>query len=943
MQTTTRCPGKARPSCKLSLLCTTTLCLVLAIFTPISWADSVASQPSVAQQRYSKAQAHLKAGDQRAAVIELRNAVQADPGYVEARVLLGTLFLATGEPWSAKRELEVASTLDAPREQWIVPLGTTLLLMGEANDLLDTIDLLETDSDSLKADIEALRGKAFTALGKLDDAKASYDAALKLLPNHIAALLGQAQRALLARDTNEAQKFWDKAKSHGSNSMETWQMAGQIAFQRGDFRQAESFYKRAASIAPESAEPILSLAWAYVADNRLEMAKEMVIKAYKLTAPASIDHNTARYIDALIAVQENDYDLADELLSDILAADSPDIRARLLAATVAFNRKRWEQAIFHSKRVLNTDPSSQIARKIEAASELYVGDTASALNTLRSGPVAGAADPEFLARLINACGRSSLYKEGAETLRALAAQIPGNNQSLLDAANRLEEQNVTGALQAVTVAKLSDDGEEVVRLMSNSSHARALETALKLTETYPQVSYYWDLLGSVQVNIGQADDALTSFKKAIELKPDNTSALRNMAMLHLQRRQWDQAKAAFTSALDANANDIETMRALAHIASHEGDSTKAAEWLQKIRQVDKNDITSRKDLARYFVILNDAESLSAVAQEILSLKDDDADALQWMGNAEIVKGSTRSGLEYLNKAAEKLPNNAALRKRIVAAQLALGMDQEAEKSLEKLVQLSPDDLAAAWDLARLKLRKDDVKGAITIARSLQADLSPRIKAKGYELEGDIEALQGNSARAAQSYEAAFNTTPLDSTGLKTARALAGSGNLERYEPFLGRWADASKKSTRPLILLGDLQAHSGKLAKALDFYKIALERNEHDVLALNQAAAVSQLLQNMDDALSYAERAFELDPEDGQISDTLGWIHFHRNELGKAKPLLEMAARKLPGNPEVAYHYAVVLAQSGDRAEAKRQLDTALATEKDFADRKEAEKLRERL
>src|SRR3954453_15289632 len=60
-----------------------------------------ATSPS--QEYLANAQQRLQQGDVRAAIIQLRNAVQADPENLDARLALGQLYLRIGEPdWAGK-------------------------------------------------------------------------------------------------------------------------------------------------------------------------------------------------------------------------------------------------------------------------------------------------------------------------------------------------------------------------------------------------------------------------------------------------------------------------------------------------------------------------------------------------------------------------------------------------------------------------------------------------------------------------------------------------------------------------------------------------------------------------------------------------------------------------------------------------------------------------
>ncbi|MGH8211334.1 MAG: tetratricopeptide repeat protein, partial [Steroidobacteraceae bacterium] len=85
--------------------------------------------------------------------------------------------------------------------------------------------------------------------------------------------------------------------------------------------------------------------------------------------------------------------------------------------------------------------------------------------------------------------------------------------------------------------------------------------------------------------------------------------------------------------------------------------------------------------------------------------------------------------------------------------------------------------------------------------------------------------------------------------------------------------------------------------------------------------------------------AYELAPASAAVADTFGWVLTRRGETARALPLLQRAARSVPADPELQYHFAYALAQTGRRAEAREILSRLLASARDFATRRDAERL----
>src|SRR5471032_3661434 len=102
------------------LLC---LLLLLSISACQRWQSN--------EQLLARARQYQQQGQDRAAVIELKNVLQKDPRHGEARTLLGQIYLDQGDVLSAEKELRRAQSLGVGRELILPALGRTLLLQGE--------------------------------------------------------------------------------------------------------------------------------------------------------------------------------------------------------------------------------------------------------------------------------------------------------------------------------------------------------------------------------------------------------------------------------------------------------------------------------------------------------------------------------------------------------------------------------------------------------------------------------------------------------------------------------------------------------------------------------------------------------------------------------------------------------------------------------------------
>ena len=152
-------------------------------------------------------------------------------------------------------------------------------------------------------------------------------------------------------------------------------------------------------------------------------------------------------------------------------------------------------------------------------------------------------------------------------------------------------------------------------------------------------------------------------------------------------------------------------------------------------------------------------------------------------------------------------------------------------------------------------------------------------------------------------------------------------------------------------LIGMLEMNRQNIDAAIDNYRKALARDENAVFAANNLAWLYAEYNkgNMDEAVRLAQGAVQANPGVPSFADTLGWVYYKKGlygaaaeQLKKAVSVDEQAARQSNASPSPTYRYhlGVALAAKGDKAGARRELETALrlGEKANFAEVNEAKK-----
>ena len=138
--------------------------------------------------------------------------------------------------------------------------------------------------------------------------------------------------------------------------------------------------------------------------------------------------------------------------------------------------------------------------------------------------------------------------------------------------------------------------------------------------------------------------------------------------------------------------------------------------------------------------------------------------------------------------------------------------------------------------------------------------------------------------------------------------------------------------------VAEINIATGKFDDAAKYLELLLKRKPHDPVALNNLAWVYQQQGNDAQARTLARQAYVLSPGP-QTADTLGWILTTAGNAASGVALLRQASGEGAADPRIHYHYAVALKDTGDKDEARKQLETVVANKAEFKEKAEAQKL----
>ena len=198
-----------------------TVASTVALCTAISachWNQSAEALMEEARQYQQK-------GDDKSAIIQLKNAVQKSPENGEARFMLAGAYLDFGDGASAEKEVRKAMSLGIKADRTIEILGHALLQQNQPQKVLDETKALDAKNSTTAL---TLQGEALLALGRFVEAKGAFDAALKINGNDTKALIGMAHYSFMQHDIDGATRLVETAVGANPGDAEAWLFKGDL-------------------------------------------------------------------------------------------------------------------------------------------------------------------------------------------------------------------------------------------------------------------------------------------------------------------------------------------------------------------------------------------------------------------------------------------------------------------------------------------------------------------------------------------------------------------------------------------------------------------------------------------------------------------------------------------------------------------------------------------
>lgn len=732
---------------------------------------------------------------------------------------------------------------------------------------------------------------------------------------------------------------------------------GDEYLQKRKFHDALMQFRAAAESDKDSAAAHWGLARAYESLGQFnetleELRKTVELDDTNLEAKARLGNYFLLVQPPLIAETE-------KLRDEVLAADNGFIEGHILAASILAAQGKPDADVVNAiNRAIDLEPrriESYISlERLHMTRDNASAATAAILRGIDANPSSVLGYMEY--------GRLLMYTSRDAEAEVQFQKAINADETSIEAREAIAEFYVTSR----QMEKAEQSYLELVRIQENSPESR-----LVLAEFY--------------VKSERNDEAIDILNSILTDAPDYVLARYRIAQIYLDRREIAKVNEQLDALFKFNDDDVEALMLRARMNVQENRSDEAIKDLEEVLKKHPSGKEALFLMSQARLAQGQLDQANAFVADLERYHPTYLKAgllkIQAAFTASDPQAALKLSNEMIDRVGAATPNVENdpqmlqdLRVRAISsrglAYLDLGKLAEARTDLEEIVRLSPRSAPAMVNLAKVAIAERNDAAALELyEKALVADqgnfdaasgvistcirLKQTVKAHArtdeliaanggktiylaalHYLKSTVYAGETNAAAAESELKMAIE---LDDNYLPAYSAYA---NLlvtqNRADEAIAQYRRVIEKrpAAQAYTMVGILEDARGNTSEAEKAYRKALEITPDTAIAANNLAwLIADNQGNLDEALQLATAAVSKHQSVAGYYDTLGWIYLKKGlaspaveQLKKAVALEESSTQKTGAAPNPGYRVrlGMALAKAGDKASARREVETSL-------------------
>jgi tetratricopeptide (TPR) repeat protein len=666
--------------------------------------------------------------------------------------------------------------------------------------------------------------------------------------------------------------------------------------------------------------------------------------------------------------------------------ESDDAKGKLSDLYLALTREQryLDEVEDFAQDFLRRDPNSFAGHRLtgdllfvgaqKAQSSTHPQETkkllASAIEEYRKANAAKPGQANTIASLARTLALTGNYAEAEQRYREALAADRNLTIAYVELDQVYQTQNRAADAESLLKSAVANNPKELKYLTMLAAHyyrqnqrAAMVQVLDRIDSRAKEVPTAYETSGDFYLRVGDGDEALRRYRMGLQADPARELVYQKRIIEVLMRQRKKAAAAELNDQiLKKTPKDSDARSLRASLLLDQGEIQKSSAELENLVADTPGNYVTRYNLGRAHAAQGDYEGARREFTKVLALKRDYVPArlafaqLQlahqeyedaWRHASEVlrldktnteaslVQSAALWGVKRYREADERLrnlvkahANSAAILFQVGSAYLGRKEFGPAEEVFRKMHQVDPADPRGLIGVKEVFMAENKPDKAI---EALQSELRQHPGRMDYRmvLANTAERIGKYDLAISEYRNVAANIDENSQAGatvyLHLGEIYRLRGDLDNAITALSKARTAQPENPQTLGALAQALDSAGRKQEARQHYEHCLRLDPKNGMALNNLAFL--LVENhgdLDQALTYAQRARQALPHFPDVSDTLGQIYLRKQLTDSAVDAFKEIVAQQPARATYRYHLGQAYAQKGERQKAIEELRTAL-------------------
>jgi tetratricopeptide (TPR) repeat protein len=460
------------------------------------------------------------------AIEQYEQIIRLQPDSMDDHLLLGRLYRLNNDLQKAENEFKIAVKLQPDSEEAVTTLAYLYNELGDTSRATQVLSAVPGEGRSAK--LYSALGYTYEQQKQYKEAVQAYRHAIELDRDNLDAIRGLAQNLLNDGQADAALEQYKVIADANPEDAQTYVRIAEIYRKQGKFDLALENLKKAESMVQDSVEVPYNIAAIYQAQGRYDEAIPIMVDLLKKSEKPDGKYsngeksNRAVFLERLGTIyrDQGNNPAANETFRQIVALGGDDNVERGYQQIIDTWReaKEWQKAFDTAKEAVQKLPSPQL-KMVLAAQEADMGDPDKALKSVHALLKGDAEDRETYIRLAEMNTRLRRFTDAEQALDK-AEQL----------STKAEDKRDVWFLRGATLER-------------EKRYAEAEEQFKKVLASDPENASALNYLGYMLADQNvKLEEALGYVKRAVDLDPTNGAYLDSLGWAYFRLGKYELAE-----------------------------------------------------------------------------------------------------------------------------------------------------------------------------------------------------------------------------------------------------------------------------------------------------------------------------------------------------------------------------------------------------------------